>query len=221
MRAVHCPSGAAFSKGLSALALKPFAANVRIAMQQIEQHEKQRTVGRPFRKGRSGNTRGRPDVRRYREAYDALASEFGGDEKLSASQKVVIDSIAELKAQCGRRDEVRGNTIAKLVRLLNARPAAIPAGESLKDVLQELATDAADARSNGGGALGDARLLGAAIGDLSSWATWLCVLKASFGHPLDDRERALFDAVAGGRQPPRRKVKELIAVASRRSFGRR
>jgi hypothetical protein len=68
-----------------------------------------------------------------------------------------------------------------------------------------------------GRALGDARLLGAAIGDLSSWATWLAVLKAAFGHPLDDRERALFDAVAGGREPPRRKVKELVAVASRRS----
>ena len=68
-----------------------------------------------------------------------------------------------------------------------------------------------------GRALGDARLLGAAIGDLSSWATWLAVLKAAFGHPLDDRERALFDAVSGGRKPPCRKVKELVAVASRRS----
>jgi hypothetical protein len=64
-----------------------------------------------------------------------------------------------------------------------------------------------------GRALADARLLGAAIGDLGTWSTWLAVLKAAFGYRLDDRERALFDAVAGGREPPRRKVKELVAIA--------
>jgi hypothetical protein len=95
-------------------------------MQQIEQHEKQRTVGRPFRKGRSGNARGRPDAHKYRAAYDALIAELGGVERLTASQKLLIDSIARLKAVCGRRDEVRiGNTIAKLVRLLNAKPLGI------------------------------------------------------------------------------------------------
>jgi hypothetical protein len=48
-------------------------------------------------------------------------------------------------------------------------------------------------------AIRDPRLLGAALGDLTTWATWLAVLKAAFALPLSDDERALFIAVAGGR----------------------
>jgi hypothetical protein len=66
------------------------------------------------------------------------------------------------------------------------------------------------------GALSDPALLGAALGDQSTWLTWRSVLKAAHGRPLTKRERAAFDVVAGGREPPRAKVKELIVVASRR-----
>jgi hypothetical protein len=66
-------------------------------------------------------------------------------------------------------------------------------------------------------ALRDAQLLGAALGSWSSWATWLAVLKAAHGRQLNDRERELFAAVSGNREPPKRKVKELVAIASRRS----
>ena len=66
-------------------------------------------------------------------------------------------------------------------------------------------------------AMRDARLLGAALGPAPTWATWLAILKAAHGRLLNERERELFAAVAGGREPPRRKVKELIAIASRRS----
>jgi hypothetical protein len=66
-------------------------------------------------------------------------------------------------------------------------------------------------------ALRDARLLGAALGPAPTWATWLAILKAAHGRSLNARERELFAAVAGNREPPRRKVKELVAIASRRS----
>ncbi len=66
-------------------------------------------------------------------------------------------------------------------------------------------------------ALADRQLLGAAIGDLSTWQTWIATIKAAYGRPLDPAERSLFDAVAGGRSPPTRKVRELVAVCSRRS----
>jgi len=66
-------------------------------------------------------------------------------------------------------------------------------------------------------ALGDSKLLGAALGDAESWQTWTSVLRATFGLPLsaDDRER--FRSVAGEREPPTQRVSELWAVVGRRS----
>jgi hypothetical protein len=66
-------------------------------------------------------------------------------------------------------------------------------------------------------ALLDRNLLGAALGDPSTWLAWLAILKAAHGRPLNERERELFTVVAGDREPPTRKVKELVCVASRRS----
>ena len=66
-------------------------------------------------------------------------------------------------------------------------------------------------------ALRDRQLLGAALGDLASWRTWSIALKGAFGLPLNDAERTIFDAIAGGRPPPARRVRELWAVAGRRS----
>jgi hypothetical protein len=65
-------------------------------------------------------------------------------------------------------------------------------------------------------ALTDRRLLGAALGDSASWSTWFAVLKAAHGEPLSPAERAAFDAVAGGREPPKRKAKQFVVVVSRR-----
>jgi hypothetical protein len=65
-------------------------------------------------------------------------------------------------------------------------------------------------------AIRDRRLLGAALGELSTWATWLAVLKGAFGMALDADERVLFTTVAGDRQPPGRRVRELWAVVGRR-----
>jgi hypothetical protein len=122
-------------------------------MQTALQAEKQATTTK-FRKGQSGNPRGRLDGRRYRETFAALASELGGEATLSPSQRLLIDTIAKLQSRRGHQDSVRvANALARLVPLLGikAKPVPTTAGESLKDVLQELATDAADARSDGGG----------------------------------------------------------------------
>jgi hypothetical protein len=68
-------------------------------------------------------------------------------------------------------------------------------------------------------ALTDRRLLGAALdGDLASWQTWLCVLRAAFGLLRDDEaELATFHRVAGERAPPSRRVRELWCVVARRA----
>src|SRR5262249_13509015 len=61
------------------------------------------------------------------------------------------------------------------------------------------------------------RPLGAGLGDTATWRVWLTVLKAAFGRPLADSELAAFRAVAGDRAPPEHRVRELWAVAGRRS----
>jgi hypothetical protein len=66
-------------------------------------------------------------------------------------------------------------------------------------------------------ALADRNLLGAALGNVSTWSTWIVVLKAAFGRSLSASERAVFDRVAGGRTPPSKPVRELWVVAGRGS----
>jgi phage terminase large subunit-like protein len=66
-------------------------------------------------------------------------------------------------------------------------------------------------------ALIDERLLGAGLGNPTSWAVWLAVLRAAFGLPLDEQQQAIFASVAGERSPPTRRVRELWAICGRRS----
>jgi hypothetical protein len=65
-------------------------------------------------------------------------------------------------------------------------------------------------------ALKDSNLLGAALSDLSTWRTWLVVLKAAFGTKLTPKELETFHEIAGEREPPHKRVRELWAVAGRR-----
>ena len=65
-------------------------------------------------------------------------------------------------------------------------------------------------------ALLDRRMLGGGFDNLRTWLTWIAVLKAAFGSPLDARERETFAAVAGNRLPPSQRVRELWCVAGRR-----
>jgi hypothetical protein len=58
--------------------------------------------------------------------------------------------------------------------------------------------------------LTDPRLLGASLGDIETWATWLAVLKAAFALPLTEAERKTFAAISGGRVPPLKRVRELV-----------
>ncbi|KNY13093.1 hypothetical protein AKG11_30940 [Shinella sp. SUS2] len=49
-----------------------------------------------------------------------------------------------------------------------------------------------------------------------SWKAWRVVLKAAFGLPLAEDELPIFDQIAGGRQPPGKRVRELWIVVGRR-----
>jgi hypothetical protein len=65
-------------------------------------------------------------------------------------------------------------------------------------------------------ALRDRHLLGAALGDPASWATWLAALRASSGLPLiDEQQQKVFASIAGDRPPPAHRVRELWAVVGR------
>jgi hypothetical protein len=66
-------------------------------------------------------------------------------------------------------------------------------------------------------ALLDSNLLGAALGDASTYATWLTVLRAAYGLPLSKDDRALFETISGGREPPPAAVAECWIIAGRRS----
>ena len=65
-------------------------------------------------------------------------------------------------------------------------------------------------------ALLDAELLGAVLGEPGSWSPWIACLRAAFGLPLDDEQTKLFNAVAGDRGLPLKRVRELWAIVGRR-----
>lgn len=66
-------------------------------------------------------------------------------------------------------------------------------------------------------ALKDKKLLGGAMGNPDSWTTWLAVLRAAFALSLDADQDAIFKQVAGGREPPVNRVRELWCIIGRRS----
>lgn len=65
-------------------------------------------------------------------------------------------------------------------------------------------------------AFSDPQLLGNSFGGDSREA-WRAVLSGAFGLPMDAERRELFDLLAGGREPPTQRVRELWAIAGRRS----
>jgi len=65
-------------------------------------------------------------------------------------------------------------------------------------------------------ALANPDLLGAAMGDMKTWKAWTVILKAAFAEPLDEDELSLFKKIAGDREPPVDRVKELWVIAGRR-----
>jgi hypothetical protein len=53
--------------------------------------------------------------------------------------------------------------------------------------------------------------------DGESWDGWRAILRAAFCLPMTEDEIAIFRQVAGGREPPRSRVKELWIIAGRRA----
>src|SRR5438552_1845504 len=51
----------------------------------------------------------------------------------------------------------------------------------------------------------------------ASWLTWQSVLKAAHCLPMTDDDITRFKAVAGDREPPRQRVKELWCICGRRA----
>jgi hypothetical protein len=67
-------------------------------------------------------------------------------------------------------------------------------------------------------ALTDRKLLGAALGPIKPWKTWLAVMRAAFALGLDtDEERELFEHIAGDRPLPHKRVRELWCIVGRRA----
>jgi hypothetical protein len=62
----------------------------------------------------------------------------------------------------------------------------------------------------------DKRLLGKSL-DPRTRLTWSTVWKAAYALPLTKAERAIFNQIAGGREPPTERVRELWVNAGRRS----
>jgi hypothetical protein len=65
--------------------------------------------------------------------------------------------------------------------------------------------------------MSDPRLLGSQLGDLSTWSTWLAILKSAFVLPLSPEELEIFTGIAGGRPLPKKRLRELWVLAGRRS----
>ncbi|MER9816490.1 terminase [Mesorhizobium sp. M0129] len=66
-------------------------------------------------------------------------------------------------------------------------------------------------------ALRDPKLLGAALGPSTTWDVWIAILRAAYGLDLSPDELTAFNAVAGGRAPPIKRVRELWCIIGRRS----
>src|SRR5262249_27788934 len=58
-------------------------------------------------------------------------------------------------------------------------------------------------------------LLGAGLGDPSTWSTWLAVLRAAFGQQLSEADAATFRQVAGDRPVPVQRVRSFWALIGR------
>jgi hypothetical protein len=65
-------------------------------------------------------------------------------------------------------------------------------------------------------AISDQNLLGQWFAG-PSWSAWRAVLKGAFALPMTPEELVVFGELAGGRAPPRKRVRELWIVAGRRA----
>lgn len=185
-----------------------------------------------------GDGRG-PWARRWRDLVELHAGDLGGADVLSEAQMSLVRRAStieiELEAMEGRLSEGKdanldayaraAGHLRRILESLGIERAKRDLTPDLKTYLGSLAARAAVELQRGDGvtapvaidvALRDPRLLGAAFGSIDTWATWIAVLKAAFGIELNLQERRAFEVVAGGRTPPKVKVRELIAIVGRR-----
>ena len=52
------------------------------------------------------------------------------------------------------------------------------------------------------------------LGD--SWEAWRAILSGAFNLPMTDTQKEHFNALAGGREPPKKRVRELFVISGRR-----
>jgi hypothetical protein len=62
----------------------------------------------------------------------------------------------------------------------------------------------------------DEKLFRPVFRDLSSWQSWLSLLKAFFGAEMDEADLTLYKRCTGREKPPEGEFKELWAVCGRR-----
>jgi hypothetical protein len=65
-------------------------------------------------------------------------------------------------------------------------------------------------------AIHDPHLFKPLFKDLSTWSSWLTILKAVFALPMDEEDRALFTTLTGRETPPATQVEECWLVVGRR-----
>jgi hypothetical protein len=65
-------------------------------------------------------------------------------------------------------------------------------------------------------AVKDKRLFRPVFRDLTSWQSWLVLLKALFGLQMNDKELALYQGCTGREKPPEQPFRELWAIVGRR-----
>jgi len=65
-------------------------------------------------------------------------------------------------------------------------------------------------------AIRDPKLFGGAFKDLSTWTTWIAVLKALFALPMDEKERKIYRKLTGRKKPPENRLHEFLAIIGRR-----
>jgi hypothetical protein len=66
-------------------------------------------------------------------------------------------------------------------------------------------------------ALRDRNLLGAALGDVTTWLGWVTILMAAFALGLKREQAQFLASVSGGRSPPANRCKEAWFIVGRRS----
>ena len=65
-------------------------------------------------------------------------------------------------------------------------------------------------------AIGDANLFRPQFKTLDTWKSWLVILRAIFGLPMDEEERKVFTALSGRETPPETQAEEAWIIAGRR-----